>query len=63
MRENPSKVMVNCATLVPNTVAVALMFVMERGCVGAGCSGVELRASVLERVGSMERKQRYDPAA
>ena len=58
VRENPSKVMVNGAALVPNIAAVALMFVMERG---AGFSEVELRASLIECVGRMERKQWHDP--
>lgn len=61
MRENSGQVMVNGTALVSNIAAIALMFVMERGCGRPGFNKVELRASLLERVGSMERKQRYDP--
>ena len=49
---------VNGAALVPNIDVVALIFVMERG---AGFSEVEMRASLIECIGRMERKQRRDP--
>ncbi len=58
VRENPSKVVVNGAALVPNIDVVASIFVMERG---AGFSEVELRASLIECIGRMERKQGGDP--